>query len=116
MMRILVIEDDADAREVLQMGLEAQGHHVTVAADGVEGIALATATRPEVVVVDLGLPGLDGLEVAPRLRELLGPGVRLIALTGYGRSEDRERTAAAGFDDHITKPVGADGILALLPA
>jgi two-component system, sensor histidine kinase len=116
MTRILVIEDDADAREVLQIGLEAQGHQVMVAADGIEGIALATATRPEVVVVDLGLPGLDGLEVAPRLREVLGPGVRLIALTGYGRSEDRERTAAAGFDDHIMKPVGADGIVALLPA
>jgi two-component system, sensor histidine kinase len=116
MTRILVIEDDADAREVLQMSLEAEGHRVTVAADGAEGLAAAAATRPEVVLVDLGLPGLDGLEVARRLREALGPQVRLIALTGYGRSEDRARTAAAGFDDHLTKPLGADAILALLAA
>ena len=114
MARILLIEDDADAREVLQMSLEAEGHDVVVAADGAEGLSVAAATRPEVVLVDLGLPGLDGLEVARRLRDTLGPGSRLIALTGHGRSEDRERTAAAGFDDHLTKPLGGKAIAALL--
>jgi CheY-like chemotaxis protein len=106
-----MIEDDADTREVLQMSLEAVGHQVTVAADGPTGVALAAAMRPEVVLVDLGLPGVDGFEVARRIRAALGTGVRLIALTG---SEDRERSAAAGFDGHLMKPVGADDIVALL--
>ena len=116
MTRILLIEDDADAREVLQMSLEFRGHEVAVAADGAEGLSVAAAIQPEVVVVDLGLPGLDGLEVARRLRDTLGPGSRLIALTGYGRREDRERTAAAGFDQHLTKPIGAEDLIALLAA
>ena len=113
---ILLIEDDADAREVLQLSLEAEGQQVVVAADGAQGIALAAAIRPAVVFVDLGLPDLDGLEVARRLRALLGPTVRMIALTGYGRSEDRDATAAAGFDGHLTKPIGVDALLALLAA
>jgi len=111
---ILMIEDDADAREVLQISLEAEGQLVRVAANGDDGIALAAATRPDVVFIDLGLPGLDGFEVARRLRALLGTTVRLIALTG--RTEDREATAAAGFDGHLLKPVGADAIIALLAA
>ena len=115
-MRILLIEDDADMREVLQMSLEAEGHEVAVAADGAEGLRAAAAMQPQVVLVDLGLPGLDGFEVARRLRDTLGSGSRLIALTGHGRSEDRERTAAAGFDDHLTKPIGAEAITALLAA
>ena len=113
---LLLIEDDADVREVLQLSLEAQGQRVVVAADGAEGLALAATLRPDVVLMDLKLPGLDGFEVAHRMRALLGPAVRLIALTGLGRVEDRTRTAAAGFDDHLTKPVNADAILALLAA
>ncbi|TMQ25219.1 MAG: response regulator [Candidatus Rokuibacteriota bacterium] len=112
--RILMIEDDADAREVLQFALEAEGLPVAMAADGAEGIALAATTRPDVVLVDLGLPGLDGYEVARRIRDTLGDRVRLIALTGYGRSEDRQRTAEAGFDEHLLKPVDVDEILSLL--
>jgi two-component system, sensor histidine kinase len=112
--RILMIEDDADAREVLQLALEAEGLPVAMAADGAEGIALAATTRPDVVLVDLGLPGLDGCEVARRIRDTLGDQVRLIALTGYGRSEDRQRTAEAGFDEHLLKPVDVDAILSLL--
>ena len=113
---ILMIEDDDDAREVLQISLEAEGQLVRVAANGDDGIALAAATHPDVVFIDLGLPGLDGFEVARRLRALLGTTVRLIALTGHGRTEDREATAAAGFDGHLMKPVGADAIIALLAA
>ncbi|PYM23517.1 MAG: hypothetical protein DMD78_11650 [Candidatus Rokuibacteriota bacterium] len=113
---ILIIEDDDDAREVLQMSLEAEGQSVRVAANGDDGIALAAASRPDVVFIDLGLPGLDGFEVARRLRALLGTSVRLIALTGHGRTEDREATAAAGFDGHLMKPIGADAIIALLAA
>jgi CheY-like chemotaxis protein len=113
---ILMIEDDADTREVLQLSLEAEGQRVAVAADGAEGLALAATTRPDVVLVDLGLPGLDGFEVARRIRDVLGDEVRLIALTGHGRSEDRRRTAAAGFDAHLLKPIGVGDILALLAA
>jgi two-component system CheB/CheR fusion protein len=109
-----MIEDDADAREVLQLALEAGGQAVAVAADGTEGLALATATRPDVVLVDLGLPGLDGYEVGRQLRDALGIDVRLIAVTGYGRSEDRRRSAAAGFDEHLIKPVDVDALLSLL--
>ena len=113
---ILLIEDDADVREVLQFSLEMEGVAVEVAADGARGIALATTLRPDVVIVDLHLPGVDGFEVARHLRERLGASVRLVALTGFGRLEDREATAAAGFDDHLMKPVGAETILALLAA
>jgi CheY-like chemotaxis protein len=114
--RVLLIEDDADSREVLKFSLEAEGQPVTVAADGAEALALAAALRPDVVLVDLKLPGFDGFEVARRLRLLLGSSVRLVALTGFGRQEDLAATAAAGFDGHLTKPVGADAILALLAA
>ncbi|HET7341498.1 MAG TPA: response regulator [Methylomirabilota bacterium] len=113
--RILVIEDDADSAEVLQLGLEALGQHVAVAKDGAAGIALATETKPDVVLVDLGLPGLDGYEVVRQIRSALGESVRVIALTGYGRAEDRRRTAEAGFDGHLMKPIGTEAILALLP-
>ncbi len=114
--KVLIIEDDADAREVLQFSLEAEGQPVAVAANGAEGLAVAAAVRPDVVFVDLKLPDVDGFEVARLLRVLLGPAARLVALTGFGRPEDLAATAAAGFDDHLTKPVGADTILALLAA
>jgi CheY-like chemotaxis protein len=114
--KVLIVEDDADVREVLQFSLEAEGQPVAVAADGAEALALAASLRPDVVFVDLQLPGLDGFEVARRLRGLLGRDVRLIALTGFGRRQDHDATAAAGFDGHLTKPVGADTILALLAA
>ena len=113
---MLLIEDDADAREVLQLSLEAEGQPVEVAANGAEGLALAAASRPDVVFLDLRLPGLDGFEVARRLREMLGPDARIFALTGFDRAEDRRATAAAGFDGHLTKPIGADTILAVLAA
>ena len=113
---MLIIEDDADAREVLQLSLEAEGQPVEVAANGAEGLALAAASHPDVVFLDLRLPGLDGFEVARRLREMLGPDARIIALTGFDRAEDRRATASAGFDGHLTKPIGADTILAVLAA
>jgi CheY-like chemotaxis protein len=114
--RVLIVEDDADAREVLQFALEVEGQPVLVAADGREGLEVAAAARPDVVFVDLRLPDLDGFEVGRRLRLLLGQEVRIIALTGFDRDEDRAATVAAGFDGHLAKPVGADTILALLAA
>jgi len=106
--RILVIEDQADARRALQRLLQIWGHEVDVAEDGVRGVDAATANPPEIALVDVGLPGLDGYEVARRLRAAMGKSVRLVALTGYGQPEDRERAFDAGFDMHLVKPVDRD--------
>ncbi|MHB1425154.1 MAG: hybrid sensor histidine kinase/response regulator [Gemmataceae bacterium] len=102
---ILIIEDHADARETLALLLRMLGHRVETAATGLDGVNLALASRPQVVLVDLGLPGLDGYEVARQIRASLGEGVRLVALTGYAQEEDRLRTQEAGFDAHLPKPV-----------
>jgi signal transduction histidine kinase/ActR/RegA family two-component response regulator len=107
--RILVVEDNSDAREALRYVLEAEGHGVAVAGDGVAAIELAAAFRPEFVFIDLGLPGLDGLEVARRLRASPDTSsVYLVAITGYGHSEYRRRTREAGFDEHLVKPVAPE--------
>jgi signal transduction histidine kinase/CheY-like chemotaxis protein len=102
---ILVVEDDPDALQTLRIMLEFDGHHVDVAGDGDRAIAVALAQRPQVVLLDIGLPGIDGYEVAERLRQALGPDVLLVALTGYGRHEDQLRALAAGCDAHLLKPV-----------
>jgi CheY-like chemotaxis protein len=102
---ILIVEDGADNRESLQELLEAQGHRVDTAIDGERGIERALAGRPDVALVDIGLPLLDGYEVARRIRGAMGSEIFLIALTGYGQPDDRARAAAAGFDVHITKPL-----------
>jgi PAS domain S-box-containing protein len=103
---ILLIEDNDDARESLRILLESLGHRVIEAADGAEGTARATSDRPEIVLIDLGLPAVDGYEVARRLRASPGgEAMMLIAVTGYGRPEDRARSTEAGFDAHLVKPV-----------
>jgi two-component system CheB/CheR fusion protein len=102
--RILLIEDNADAREAMCALLELDGHHVQAAADGPQGLELARTEPPEIVLIDIGLPGMDGFEVARRMRALGDP-VVLVALTGYGQPEDRRRTQEAGFDAHLVKPV-----------
>ena len=105
---VLVIEDNADAREMLRIALELDGHRVETAADGTSGVETALRTTPDLVLVDIGLPGLDGYAVARQLRAVLGHRVTLVALTGYGQSEDRRRTSEAGFDAHLVKPVDPD--------
>ena len=105
---ILVIEDHEDARESLTSLLEGMGHRVEVAADGVSGLDKALALSPDVALVDVGLPELDGYEVARRIRDASRGGRRrpyLVALTGYGLAEDRARAFEAGFDAHLVKPV-----------
>ncbi|MGH7898344.1 MAG: hybrid sensor histidine kinase/response regulator, partial [Candidatus Binatia bacterium] len=103
---ILVVEDDPDAREALKTLLEIAGHDVTLAASGAEGVAKAIELRPEVAIVDIGLPGLDGYEVAKRIRRSdVGEQIFLIALTGYGQQEDRRRAHEAEFDVHLVKPL-----------
>jgi signal transduction histidine kinase len=114
---ILVIEDNDDARESLRLLLESLGHRVLEAGDGAHGLALALHHRPEVVLIDLGLPGLDGYEVARALRA--SPGDRmitLIAVTGYGQAEDRRRSKDAGFDAHLVKPVSQSLLSHLITA
>lgn len=102
--RIVVVEDNADIRELLAEVLKHEGHHVSCAEDGPGGLETLIKLAPDVAFIDLGLPGFDGLELARRARAR-GLRTTLIAITGYGRPEDRTRTLEAGFDDHITKPV-----------
>jgi CheY-like chemotaxis protein len=114
---VLIIEDDRDAGQALVEVLELEGHRVALAANGQTGIALARRLKPEVVLCDIGLPDLDGFEVARLLRqdsEL--EGTRLVALSGYGQAEDRSRAREAGFDLHLTKPPSLEALQrALLP-
>jgi len=102
--RVLVIEDNPDSRESLRMLLQLWGHEVEVAGDGLRGVRRALEWEPEVAVVDIGLPLLDGYEVARRLRSALDGKVRLVALTAYGDPDDVRSALAAGFDAHLTKP------------
>ena len=111
---ILIIEDNADARATLQLLLTLLGHHVGAVSDGAHGVETALAGRPNVALVDLGLPGLDGLEVARRLRAGLGASVLLVALTGHASEDDRRDALEAGFDAHLAKPVNLDSLKELL--
>jgi len=112
--RILVIEDHPDGREALTVALRLAGHEVLQAALGEEGIALALARRPDVALVDIGLPDVDGYEVCRRIRHELGHALRIFALSGYGQPQDRERSAHAGFDAHLVKPVPQERLRQLL--
>ena len=115
-LKVLIVEDNRDARTTLRMLLTlAHGHDVLEADDGPTAVELALDERPDVALVDLGLPGLDGLEVARRIRAVLGRDeIYLVALTGYGEEEDRVRAEAAGFDVHFVKPVDIPTLAKLL--
>jgi PAS domain S-box-containing protein len=114
-LRILVVEDHADSAEMLAFLLRLEGHEVRVASEGSGALDAARAQRPDVVLCDIGLPGMNGYEVASRLRqETECANARLIALSGYGQAEDRRRSKEAGFDFHLTKPVEPDALIALL--
>jgi signal transduction histidine kinase len=109
--RVLLVEDNADSAETLRTLLSLRGHDVHVANDGPSGVALARTSRPEVALIDIGLPGYDGFEVARRLRASPGgDAIRLVALTGYGQPEDRRAASAAGFDAFLVKPVDFDAL------
>jgi two-component system, sensor histidine kinase len=106
-LRVTVVEDQDDVREALVALLEGWGHRVEAAPDGTTGIDLILRSRPDLALIDIGMPGLDGYSVARRVRAELGTlSPRLVALTGFGREEDRERARRAGFDSHLTKPAG----------
>jgi signal transduction histidine kinase len=105
-MRIVVADDNQDAAEALSLQLQLSGHEVRTANDGVEALELAKAFGPDVMLLDLGMPKMDGYEVARQIRqEAEDRRIALVALTGWGQQQDRERTAAAGFDAHLVKPV-----------
>ena len=113
--RVLVVDDNADAADSLSFLLEMFGHQVRTAHDGPAGLAAAAEFRPDVVFLDLGMPGMDGYQVAARLRgDPALSGVTLVALTGWGHDDDRRRTREAGFDHHLVKPVDADELRQLL--
>jgi PAS domain S-box-containing protein len=104
--RILIVDDNVDAAVALRLLLASLGHEAAVAHSGVDALRLAIEFRPEVVLLDIGMPGLDGYEVAGRLRDLrLGAPLQIIAVTGWGQPADREKSREAGFDLHLLKPV-----------
>ncbi|MEW4568175.1 response regulator [Tautonia sp. JC769] len=117
---VLLVEDNRDMARALQRLLEEQGHRVDTAYDGPSGLESAERLEPEVVVLDIGLPGLDGFELARRLRKLPSLAeTRLIALSGYGERRDRDRAIAAGIDHHLTKPIDVadlDRLIRIAPA
>jgi len=113
--RILIVDDNVDAAESMALLLQLNGHEVMIAEDGSSAQVLSSTFHPKVILLDIGLPGLDGYSVAQKFREQ--PETRdvlLIALTGYGQPEDRERSKAAGFDFHLVKPVDHNAIEALI--
>lgn len=114
--RILVIEDNHDSAEVLQTFLEINGHETVIRYSGESGLETAKQIAPDVIICDISLSGkMDGYEVAEEIRRhAQTQSVLLIALSGYGRSEDKEKSKAAGFDKHLTKPTDFDALVQLI--
>jgi len=111
---ILLIEDNADGRESLRMLLTLMGHQVDVAADGVEGVQRALASHPDIAIVDIGLPRMDGYQVARRIRAAFGRHILLIAYTAYDHADTGRLVAEAGFDAHLVKPVDLEELTSWL--
>lgn len=104
--RVLVADDNADSAGSMAMILKILGHDARTAHDGLEVVAVATDFRPDVILLDIGMPELDGYEVCRRIRgEPWGSAISIIALTGWGSDDDRRRSLEAGFDHHLVKPV-----------
>jgi DNA-binding response OmpR family regulator len=102
--RVAVIDDNRDAADVLKILIEEQGGMVRVAYDGASGLFAAQESKPDVVVLDIGLPDMDGYEACRRLRATFGRDISIIALTGWGQDRDKQRALNSGFDAHLTKP------------
>ena len=112
---ILVVDDSVDGAEMLAAALSAKGYKTQVAFDGPTALRVAAECRPAIAFLDIGLPVMDGYELAARLRGLPElNGIRLFALTGYGQESDRQKTLDAGFDHHFVKPIDLDAIEAVL--
>jgi len=112
--RVLVVDDNADAADSLAMLLLAQGDAVRTAYDGEEALEMDRAFLPQVVLLDIGLPKISGFDVARGIRAARGAGVLIVAITGWGQEEDRQRSREAGFDHHFTKPVDIEGLFELI--
>ena len=113
--RVILIEHNRDMALTLERLVRTMGHDVHVAHSGLDGLELARTHRPEVVLLDIGLPGMDGYEVARRLRAGADSAdIRIIAISGYGRDEDRRMSAEAGIDHHLVKPVSTQALAGLL--
>jgi CheY-like chemotaxis protein len=113
--RVLIVEDSVDALEMLRVLIELEGYDVCSAANGLDALRVAGAERPDVALIDIGLPGIDGVEVCRRIRaEPWGRAMFLVAQTGWGDETDRQRCAQAGFDVHLTKPVEPSKLTSLL--
>ena len=104
-LRVLVVDDDLDAASAMGQLLEIQGHQAAVAANGPAALAAAATAPPDLVLLDIGLPGMDGYEVADRLRAAGHTHAALVALTGHGRQSDLQRSREAGFAHHLVKPI-----------
>jgi CheY-like chemotaxis protein len=112
---VLVVDDNVDAADSLAVLLRLQGHEVRVAHSGPAALAMVGDFQPDLVFLDIGMPGMDGYEVARRMRQVPGlEKVPLVALTGWGQHEDRRRSAQAGFNEHLVKPVEANVLEKLL--
>ena len=112
--RIVLVEDNDDMREGLREVLEQSGHHVKEAHDGITGLAVILAEKPDVAIIDIGLTGMDGYEVARRVRAAFGNSVLLLAMTGHGLESNRLQALSAGFDTHVTKPVDIEQVVRIL--
>jgi CheY-like chemotaxis protein len=112
--RVLVVDDSVDSAETLGELLRIWGHDVRLVHDGPAAVAAAREYRPDVILLDIGLPGMDGVEVARQLKADGLGGRMLVALTGYGEQADKQRTQQAGFSHHLVKPVDPDTLRKLL--
>jgi CheY-like chemotaxis protein len=113
-LRVLVVDDNIDSAEMLQVLLGSMGHDAQLAHDGKSAIAAAIEQKPQVVLLDIGLPDMDGYEVARQIRARQAGPMRLIALTGWSQDDTREKARDAGFDHHLTKPTEPDALERLL--
>jgi CheY-like chemotaxis protein len=112
--RVLVVDDNIDAADTLAMLLRSLGHQTRVAYDGAAALAMADEFSPEVVLLDIGMPGLNGYEVARQLRSRRQQRIKIVAITGWGTAADRVRSADAGFDVHLVKPVDVTDLRQIL--
>jgi CheY-like chemotaxis protein len=112
--RVLVVEDNEDSATMLAMLVQALGGEARTAGDGESAVRAVADFRPEVVLLDIGLPGIDGYETCRQIRQQLGTAVKIVAITGWGQEQDKQRAREAGFDTHLTKPADPSALEAIL--
>jgi CheY-like chemotaxis protein len=115
-LRVLIADDNEDAADMLAQLVRMRGYEVVVAHDGLEAVSSAASFMPDVALLDIGMPEMDGHQVAAELRRERGAEVTLVAITGWGDGDDKQRASSAGFDHHMTKPIDLDGLISWLAA